>query len=245
MGVFREERWPEREGVKPWAIYGAVVLSAFVIMPAAAGSGPSAEPTAVAYVGCSISTQAVRGYELEGGVGMWSPPSAFDGQGQIGVYPGGTPLLWSMALDRPDLLPYWREFDEMQAARPARAVWWQVCVRRDDPLPESLSAAQRVLGEVHRRIPGATVYVSAVPEYEVPTEVLGAAGAERAQAIADALVTRGLAEVGPTLPEIEPRHLLPDATHFNEAGERLHGLVLLSFFGAGAESIVMPRTVAA
>lgn len=190
-----------------------------------------AKRSPVGYVGCSISTQIVRGYSVAGGGDFWRPRSVFDGNGTLGTYPGGALVLWAMALtdDLNGLLSYWKDFDAMNRARPgASKIWLQVCVAKPETVAETVDAGVRVMAEIARRLPRAVVYASVMPDYAVrpPQFDIDAAVTATQQ-----LVDRGLVRPGPTMPRVTEEMLMGDTAHINAAGELRFGRELLDFFG--------------
>jgi hypothetical protein len=207
-------------------------VAAVALLAVPAGTASRAAP--IAYVGCSISSQSVYGYTLSGGGDLWSA-AAFNGKGRLGMYPGGTLAMWDRTLtdDVGGLLPYWRQFDAMNAARPgAQRVWLQVCVLKPETVAQSIASGERVLAEIHRRLPGAVVYASAMSDYTARPEQVDV---DAAVAVAHDLVARGLALAGPDMPRLNARQLLPDRVHMNVLGERAAGRTLVGFFGTAMQ----------
>jgi len=207
-----------------------VLMLALLVLLILSTSPVQAKRSPVGYVGCSISTQIVRGYFDAGGGDFWRPRSVFDGKGTLGTYPGGAMVLWAMALtdDLNGLLSYWKDFNAMNRARPgAKKIWLQVCVAKPETVAETVDASERVLAEIARRLPGAVVYASVMPDYAVrpPQFDIDAAVTATQQ-----LVDRGLVRPGPTMPRVTEAMLMGDSAHVNAAGELTFGRELLDFF---------------
>ena len=206
---------------------------------ALSASPVQAKRSPIGYVGCSVSTQIVHGYSVAGGRDFWRPRSVFDGKGALGTYPGGQLVSWAIPLTDElnqyppwarDIWPsYWRDFDAMNDARPgATKIWLQVCVSRPYTVAQTLDAGARVMAEIARRLPGAVVYASAMPDYAVRPQQFDIDAAVTAT---QELVDRGLVRPGPTMPRITEEMLMGDSAHINAAGELRFGRELLDFFG--------------
>jgi hypothetical protein len=231
--------------VKEKALLLMLALLALSISPAQANLSTSpvqAKRSPIGYVGCSVSTQIVHGYSVAGGRDFWRPRSVFDGKGTLGTYPGGQLVSWAIPLTddlnryppevRDFLQSYWRDFDAMNDARPgARKLWLQVCVSRPFTLAQSLDAGARVVAEIARRLPGAVVYASAMPDFAVRPQQFDIDAAVTAT---QEFVDRGLVRPGPTMPRITEEMLMGDSAHINAAGELRFGRELLDFFGRSA-----------
>lgn len=202
----------------------ALALLTLVVGLAVAQTAQASSPSLTAYLGCSISTQYVDGFEREGGTGFWHPASAFDGNGTLGSYPGGSLTMWMT-----DYPYYWPQFDAMLAAQPNPSrIWVQVCAITEQ---DTLAVAHSVIAKVRQRLPGVDVYVSPLSRWENPVAAF-VGDAERSEVITDALVADGTALRGPAMPVLSAQYLLPDGVHVNVDGRRLGGRALLRSFGS-------------
>lgn len=178
-------------------------------------------PGTLGWVGCSISKNAVHGYEGLGGYLMW-PSGGLD-------YGGGGIGLW--AKDLTDASTYWGAFAARLRDFPnTNVVWWNLCTRAGSP-EDSFEAARSVLAEIERRIPGVVVYVSAQPDYS--DEACGLAGPDgpaNMRAVAGQLVEETSAQAGPMMGPLAANET-SDGCHANQAGRALMGGQLLDFFG--------------
>lgn len=174
----------------------------------------------VGMIGCSMTIDAVEGYVRVGGSGMWPVNGLGYGQGAI--------ARWSEIEGDGG---FWRSFDAALEKQDATAtVWWELCTsgsRMDD-----LEQALIVLDGIEARLPGATVYVSAQPEYTDGhvCNLAGARGPEVMQQLAAELVETGRVVAGPVLSRLQPSQLV-DTCHANAEGKRQMGQELLDFFG--------------
>ena len=184
-------------------------------LPVAAGDG------VLGYVGCSNTQLAVAGYAALGGTRFWPLEDGYGGT----IAQLDDPKQLSSTFDR---------FDVLHAARPASAIWWQLClsddrVRSDDEL---FALATSVIQRLRQRVGDAPIYVSALAHYVPPARCkkIGDDGPARLDALADRLVAADLAVRGPTLPPLTVE-VLSDACHPDVEGQELHGRVLVEFFG--------------
>jgi len=191
-----------------------VVLAAVTSAVAQAASGKTTTITPIAYIGCSNSSLAVDGYHLDGGMRMWPATKAYN---------DGTVLNWMTPGTR-----YWRAFDSLNAAYPgATQLWFQPCVKSGDSPTNSILAACQIVAAAKLRIPGVSVFVSALSEYA------GGYGAHidvaTSEAIRSDLVLSGAALPGPRMPLMTRSMLRSDGVHPNESGTVRLGQTLLTF----------------
>jgi hypothetical protein len=176
----------------------------------------------VGYVGCSMSQNAVEGYETVGGSDLWSFRAPYGGGG-IGR--------WFVDIDG-DRGRYWEGFDAELASHPDTSVLWlNICTVRQNRL-DSLESAAAVIEEITERIPGVTIYVSAQPSYTDGhfCSLAGEGGPEAMAEVAAAVVDSGLALPGPVMGPLSGAQTR-DGCHANEEGQRVLGRQLLDFFG--------------
>lgn len=185
---------------------------------AAATTFGATPPATVGYIGCSMTVDAVAGYEAIGGTGFWpSAGSAFN---------GGGVTEWVDAAGS-----YWAAFDQLLAAQPdTRVIWWELCTH-DGYTAEDLNIAIGVLDVLRQRVPDVVVYVSAQPGYTDGHVCLiaGSDGPARMRSLAEALVAGGYALAGPVMGPLGPRQLR-DSCHANADGMGLMGGQLREFF---------------
>ena len=192
----------------------ALVVLAAMTWAVAQAFGDTMNTTPVAYIGCSNSSLAVDGYHMDGGTRMWPATKAYN---------GGTVLNWTKPGTR-----YWAAFDHLNAIYPgATQLWFQPCVKSGESPTNSILAACQIVATAKLKIPGVTVYVSALSEYAsgygVRSEVA------TSEAIRDDLVLSGVALAGPRMPLMTGSLLRPDGVHPNEAGSLRLGKTLLGF----------------
>ncbi len=184
---------------------------------------PTTPKTAtMGYVGCSMTMNAVSGYEAIGGTQFWP----------VIKYGGGGIDRWGKDLSGNS--KYWGAFKEAFDANPkTHAIWWELCTLATDSTDDNYDHALIVLQEIKNRLPGAVVYVSAQPFYS-SGHVCGIAGSDgpaRMQSVADALVAEGKALKRPVMGPLLDSQLLPDGCHANTAGEESMGRQLMNHFG--------------
>jgi len=185
------------------------------------GAPPTTGTVTVAYVGCSNTQQTVAGYHAAGGRRLWPA---------IQAYGGGTVVSWGRSVSGGGDL--WPSFAANLAAQPAPAVWWQLCIRAGEDDASSYAEALNVRAELSRRVPSATVYVSAINGFVAPhiCNIAGASGPDRAAALAARLVAEGRSLPGPVVGNLRPDQTA-DGCHPNVDGQRLLGGAVLAFFG--------------
>jgi hypothetical protein len=176
----------------------------------------------IGYMGCSMTTDAVIGYQTVGGTALW--------QAGEGDYSGGALDLWG---NRAGANQMWTRFQEKLDANPGTTVlWWELCTTEAGKT-EDFELGLAVLDEIEVRLGGgATVYVSAQPAYDghvCPTS--GPNGPAEMQVLAAQLVGTGRVLAGPfqgPLNESQTR----DLCHASESGRLILGNQVLAFFGA-------------
>lgn len=173
------------------------------------------------FVGCSVTRDAVTGYDLVGGARLW-PPEAVS-------YSGGSVSRWAMTVDVE--AGQWRDFTAALAANPTtRGLWVQLCTAGTPA--DDVESAIALLDELRARLPGVPIWVSAQPGYVAhECGIAGPTGPDRMQDLADELVRRGHAFTGPLLGPLTVEQTL-DGCHANADGQRLMGEQLVDFFGA-------------
>ena len=198
----------------------AIAITVLAVVFARSAATDTTGP--VAYVGCSVSEMSVLGYHVDGGIRFWPSNSKYD-SGFVSTWAG--PLTNNR---------WWTAFDNMNLQHPgATQVWWQLCVQTGQTMQQLDADAQVVLTRIHGKLPGATVYVSALPEFsDHVCATTGLDGIANAETERDALVAAGEAEVGPVMPPLDLRHVyLGNTCHPNYQGQKLEGMALLGFFG--------------
>ena len=200
--------------------------------PAHQTTSPTHRASLIGYVGCSNTTQSVAGARSVGFTGMWP----------VTRMGGGTIQEWATGQD-------WDQFDQIQARYPASTFWFELCELGKDHVSEaeSYATAAQVIQMLETRVPGATVYVSAINDYVAPHACgkLGASGPANLRAVAKHLVANGLALRGPNMGALrsaDPRvpsagataandETETDGCHPNESrGQPKLGAILAAFF---------------
>jgi hypothetical protein len=203
--------------VRFWITSLAVALGLLTATVAPAGAGITGS---VAYVGGSITRLGVVGAHALGETGLWESYA-------IG---GGTLAAWHTD-------PYYfSAFDSELAQHGApTSVWFQLAFRDDelavyDTDEERLQLAVRVVKSIRARVGAVPIFVSAMADYEPVGLCPGIVKSPVVmQALVRAVVRKGYAIAGPTLPPLDATQV-SDGCHQNEAGQQAHGQVLQSFF---------------
>ncbi len=186
------------------------------LSPVASTSGP------IGYVGCSMTMNAITGYEALAGKKFWP----------VVEYGGGGIYVW--ASDLTNTSTYWSTFQGALDANPStQTIWWELCTLATDSPNDNYDNAIIVLKEIQYRLPNAIVYVSAQPAYSPGhiCSIAGDGGPALMQNVADALVTSGMALQGPVMGPLSDSQLLSDGCHADTAGQEFMGQQLINFFG--------------
>jgi hypothetical protein len=183
------------------------------------GSPPITPSTSIGVVGCSQTTNAWRGWLGQGDARVWT---------LVIGYGGGAVTDWAAQI--PDGL-YWTRFDRNQGANPqATVIWWQLCDRNFPTA--NVMHAEAVLGEIRRRHPTATIYVTPLAEFERP-ETCGKQNIANSHMLTDYLVGTGEVERGPELPMVLDQWIQPPegdgGCHVGDSGSAEFGRTLAGF----------------
>lgn len=183
----------------------------------------SADAT-VGHLGCSMTMHAIEGAIALGDPTFWNTTPTYDGGG---IY------AWAKNLSD-TTSSYWSEFQKAYDAQPTKTIWWELCAVSKDAAYETYDNALKVLNEIKRRIPGATVYVSAQPSYTPSSHecgIAGIGGQSRMASIASQLVANGKVLTGPNMgPLAYPNQTISDGCHANTGGKQLMGQQVIDFF---------------
>lgn len=200
-------------------------------------TAPSAIAGPIGFVGCSNIRDTVQGYITDGGSKIWVPVD--------NTYAGGTVKKWSDLSSE-----YWTQFNQFLAAHPTtKTIWWGLCTYASDRESDADNnkAAPVVLDELRKKIPGVTVYVSAINSFVAPhvCRLTGDDGPSRMQTLANSLVSNQGLKAGPAVGSLISFYQTPsagataannqtkdDGCHPNDAGEVYLGKALLAFFGS-------------
>ena len=138
-------------------------------------------------MGCSQTTTAWAGWLGTGDGRVWT--------NLLRGYGGGDIAEWSRTIPNGD---YWSRLESNIVGNPpATAVWWQICDLAMDN--GTLADSDAVLAEIRRRLPGVTVYVSPLADFERP-ETCQKQDIVNSRRLVDHLVATGSALRGPVLP---------------------------------------------
>ena len=207
------------------AVAALVALALFGSITCGGSSNESpTEPPAqgavrVGIVGCSQTSNAWRGWLGITNSNVWN---------LVTGYGGGDISEWSRSIPNGD---YWARLDANAGGNaPATAIWWQICdlVRR----PGNFGDAEAVLDEIKRRVPGATIYVSSLADFERP-QTCEKQDIENSRRLADFIVNTGRAQPGPVLPMVLDRWIQGSGgdgrCHVGSEGKEAFGMVVASF----------------
>ncbi len=203
------------------AILLAVVV--FIALTVQYFSVQAAAVHSIGYIGCSNSEQSVTGYHTIAGNANLLWPAYATGGGIISEW--ATPTS-----------SFWKEYDQMVTTegQPTK-VWVQLCEKASTQL-NTYSDVQAMLSNLKQHSPNATVYISAINQYNPPTlcRLMGTNGRGYPDTVqfAATAVAQGLAYAGPKLGPLDSTLVVPDGCHMNTAGETLIGQQMVNFFDA-------------
>lgn len=166
-----------------------------------------------------MTSDAVVGYMAVGGTRFWNIRGDYSG-GSVGMWARGVGGLWS-------------SLDENIAAYPGTdALWWQLCTLGGGSQRGGIDAAVLVLEGLRDRMPGATIYVSAQPDYQPEgiCDISGATGPAIMAELAATLVSQEGLLAGPVTGPLAEAETI-GGCHANETGQVLMGQQLLAAFG--------------
>lgn len=206
-------------------ILGAGVLG-YVLLSSNDESTPEGDPVSatadqqiIGYVGCSNTWQTIEGYHSAGGTQFWDADSR---------YGGGNVTAWYNELDDQG---HWKLFDEHLADHPeTSSVWWQLCIREDDPTP--YEEPEAVLAGIRARLPDATIYVSPLAEFpDAVCGITGTFGVPRSvDLVAELLDKNPDLVAGPVLSPLTKDETLPDNCHIKPEARPAMGEEMKAFF---------------
>jgi hypothetical protein len=218
---------PPAEG-NPMTVVVKSILGIAVIAVATAGLGacallgpppsrhnPPPPPSGggtVGYLGCSNTWMAVAGYHDVDGTGRLWP--------SLPAYGGGSVDQWTSASSH-----YWASFDAQEAATPATAIWWHLCLHPGT----TVAQAQAVIAILRSKVGNVPIYATAMATYADPTECPIADPAD-SLAIQQSLIAQGVVQAGPMLTPLS-RANTTDGCHPDLATRDADGRSLAAFFG--------------
>jgi hypothetical protein len=189
----------------------------------------------IAYVGGSLTTNAVDGYRQVGGNKFWIPTT----NKNYGGYGGGTVTAWASGINGGEGAKYWQQFQSNLLVNSNRGqvkyVWFELLSHGEENFNSVHSAAASVINEIKRRIPGVLVYVSGMNGYDPAGFCRGVTAEAPSQmnTLADKLVREGLAVAGPRMGNLtrsQVTNVNDGGCHANSSGKELLGRNLLDFF---------------
>lgn len=176
----------------------------------------------IGYIGCSNTRETVEGYHRMGGQKMWSYDKRYD---------SGAVLDWARQANTDN--KYWDVFDDLLAEHPeTKTIWWQLCIR-DDERKTSYEHAAAILEQIRKRIPGTTIYISALADYtQGVCEITGTWGLEKAkELVQDLNANNDDVFPGPVLGPMTPADTAKDGCHLKSPdGKRKLGTQMRQFF---------------
>jgi hypothetical protein len=187
-----------------------VTGSSATTVPAQPGDGE-----VIGLLGCSMTRDAVDGYIALGGTQVWD----LDDQ-----YGNGSVTRWALPQS-----PLWGRFDRILEQYPGTEfLWWHLCTAHSEDT--TMDLAQIVLGKLRERLPDATLYISAQPDYSGGhvCEIAGVDGPGLMEDLAATLIEMGEGLVGPEQGPLAKSDT-NDGCHANDAGKVILGGQLADF----------------
>ncbi len=209
---------------RPWLTLALLVVWAAACNSTSSPTAPTPPipggPTIAGVLGCSQTTTAWAGWQETGDGRVWMNLS----QG----YGGGDIAEWSRTIPNGG---YWSRLESNIAGnQPATAVWWQICDLAMDN--GTFADGDAVLAEIRRRLPGATVFVSPLADFERP-ETCQKQDLANSRRLVDHLVATGGAFRGPVLPLVLDEWIQPPSgngkCNAGAAGRAAFGSALAAF----------------
>ena len=186
----------------------------------------------IGYLGCSITENAMDGYQRLGGKSFWveeAGDSDFGGGGLTDWYAQLTGE--GSTRTEKDL---WSIFENLLKKYPnTNKIWWELCSRAavaDMTYEEALM----VLDEIKKMAFGLGIYVTPMPIFLDTRQgkCVDNNGPAIIKGFTDRMVQEGKVKAGPVLRALEKSQTTADGCHANEQGQTIWGRDLMDFFGS-------------
>jgi len=185
----------------------------------------------IGFIGCSISHNAVVGYQALGGNDFWIIE-----RGDETSYSGGSVSAWYNQLNKGDYRKdYWSIFEKHINENPnTKKIWWELCSSGTDAELEYADIIN-ILEEIKRKAPGIEIYATPMPVFLDTSSgiCVDNNGPQIIRGFVDRMIEEGWVEAGPILTYLEGAQTLPDGCHANEGGQAIWGQELMDFFDGG------------
>jgi hypothetical protein len=190
-------------------------------------STEASEKNTVGVVGCSITINALEGYQSLGGDVLW-PVEAVDDYG------GGSVSAWHQQLNSGEG-GRWDTFKKgIEQFPETNKIWWELC---SDPEAANLTYEDllEILGGIKRISNQSEVYVTPMPLFPQSADkfCMKNNGPAVLKEYADRMVSEGLAKAGPMMASLDGALSAPDGCHASPEGKKIWGMNLMGFFGVG------------
>ena len=138
--------------------------------------------SSIGFIGCSNTRQTLQGYQFVDGQQLWEVKER-----NIHEYDGGAVVNWAKTSEK-KYEELWKVFDNYLQQNPnTKSIWWQLCIRKEEA-GMTYDDASYVLAALRQRIPGVTIYVSALPDFpEHICEITGTEGIQQAKELVEEL----------------------------------------------------------
>lgn len=180
----------------------------------------------VGFLGCSITHNAVDGYEKLGGVNFW------DWNQSKGNFGGGCVSIWNDQLNESSVAGknYWELFRNLVKENPRTTkIWWELCscsevekMEYDDFLG--------VLAKIKEIAPGREIYVSSMPIFTDTAEGICKSGVDKISNNVTRMIRDRKVSAGPTLSALVKSQTATDGCHATDEGKIIWGQDLKNFF---------------
>lgn len=183
----------------------------------------------VGFMGCSITHNAVDGYNALGGNNFWTMDA------RIGNYGGGSLSAWyTQLLNGAGNKDYWSILQNNLNQNPnTKKIWWELCssAEANKLTYENVLA---VLKKIKKIAPGAEIYVTSMPIFLDTTHgiCVDNNGPAIIKGFTDKMIQEGKVKAGPVLSSLGETQTMADGCHANEQGQAIWGQNLMDFFGS-------------
>lgn len=193
---------------------------------------PTKQGTAIGFIGCSITHNAVDGYQKLGGKSFWTIERGEGGYG------GGSLDAWYMQLlNGAKTNDYWSILQYNLNQNPnTKKIWWELCssAKTNKLTYENILA---VLEKIKKIAPDAEIYATPMPIFLDTTQgiCVDNNGPQITKNFTDKMVQEDKVKAGPALSSLRKAQTMADGCHANEQGQATWGQNLMDFFGSSAE----------
>jgi len=206
-------------------LIGAVLANWYIIQKPEIQDQTDIQEKSVGYIGCSITLNAIQGYQHLDGKILWSDR---DIQG----YGGGSVYEWYNGIGDSQN-ERWLAFRNAINKYPqTNKIWLELCLKEGDS--HSYEMVNAITDNIKTIAPDAEIYISSFPAF--PDEVAGPKckgqeGPAELDQIVNQIVENNKAKLGPDMTHLEAIYVDGTGCHATPEGKDIWGQDLLDFFG--------------